>query len=171
MVVIWQRLNEVLPISICLQNTHYTWLMQTLNLWYAGENIKGWQVSDEFLVFPRKKKMVIYFIRAHYILEESNFIFKYMYVRLCVSDIPGEKWQNYFKQRRPWSDVAECTICQLPFWFLKTKMRWRSWQVTPTFLQLTLKAPIITIVVCFVFCWLLKKSLLQTVWTQIRLLL
>ena len=36
---------------------------------------------------------------------------------------------------------------------------------------LTLKAPITIIVVCFVFCRLLLKSLLQTVWTQIRLLL
>ena len=38
-------------------------------------------------------------------------------------------------------------------------------------IKLTLKAPITTIVVCFVFCRLLKNSSLQTVWTQIRLLL
>ena len=37
--------------------------------------------------------------------------------------------------------------------------------------QLTLKVPITTIVVCFVICFWLCKSFLQTVWTQIRLLL
>ena len=38
--------------------------------------------------------------------------------------------------------------------------------------SLTLKLPITTIVICFVIClWFLKKSFLQTVWTEIRLLL
>ena len=36
---------------------------------------------------------------------------------------------------------------------------------------LTLKLPITTTVVCFVICFGFQKSFLQTVWTQIRLLL
>ena len=38
-------------------------------------------------------------------------------------------------------------------------------------LLLTLKLPITAIVVCFVICLWFEKSFLQTVWTQIRLLL
>ena len=37
--------------------------------------------------------------------------------------------------------------------------------------DLKIKAPVMTTVVCFVFCPLLQKSFLQTVWTKIRLLL
>ena len=33
---------------------------------------------------------------THYILEKTNFNFRY--VRLCDSDIPIEKWQNYLQK-------------------------------------------------------------------------
>ena len=67
--------------------------------------------------------------------------------------------------------TAKCYIphsCQ-GRWGHKKKTIFR--HIKSLVLMLTLKAPITTIVVCFVFCWLLSKSLLQTVWTQIRLLL
>ena len=59
-------------------------------------------------------------IPLHYILEESNFDFRY--VRLCDLDISREKWLNHlqivetlkrwcFLQHLSWV----CTVCQLPF--------------------------------------------------------
>ena len=38
-------------------------------------------------------------LSPHYILEESNFNFKY--VRLCEADIPREKWLNYLQTGDP----------------------------------------------------------------------
>ena len=54
----------------------------------------------------------------HYILEESNFNFRY--VRLCDWDIPREKWLNYLQTVETLIRcrilIWVCTVCRLPFY-------------------------------------------------------
>ena len=57
----------------------------------------------------------------HYILEESNFNFRY--VRLWDLDIPWEKRLNYLqtvetliRRHNLWRLIWVCTVCQLPFY-------------------------------------------------------
>ena len=57
---------------------------------------------------------------AYYILEESNFDFRY--TRLCDLDIHKEKWLNYLqtaetlnRRRVLWRLIRVCTVRQLPF--------------------------------------------------------
>ena len=57
----------------------------------------------------------------HYILEDSNFIFRY--VRLCDLDISVEKWPNYLQtvetligRRILRRLICVCMVCQVSFW-------------------------------------------------------
>ena len=56
----------------------------------------------------------------HYILEESNFNFRY--VRLWYLHIPREQWLNYLQKveilirHRILHLIWVCTVCQLPFY-------------------------------------------------------
>ena len=56
----------------------------------------------------------------HYILEDSNFDFRYVW--LCDSDISREKWLNYLQTVKTlirchvlWRLIWIYTVCQLPF--------------------------------------------------------
>ena len=70
--------------------------------------------------------------------------------------------------------VILTVVCwEIFYTYMEERRKSRSWYSKMGFQagDLTLKAPVTTIVVCFVICRSLLKSLLQTVWTQIRLLL
>ena len=63
-------------------------------------------------------------LSKHNILEETNFNFRY--ARLCNLDIHREKWLNCLQTLETLIDLQHliwvCTVCQLPFWGLHTKM-------------------------------------------------
>ena len=57
----------------------------------------------------------------HFILEDSNFYFRY--VMLCDLDIPREKWLNYLqtvetliRRRFLWRLICVCIVYWLPFY-------------------------------------------------------
>ena len=71
--------------------------------------------TSKFTHFRLKK------ISPNYILEESNFNFRYVW--LCDQNIPREKWLNYLqtvktliRRRIPWHLIWVSTVYQLSFW-------------------------------------------------------
>ena len=88
---------------------HIVLTLQDFLIWFSGHlgTLNPFRILKTYLTNSRLNKTPL-----HYILEESDFNFKY--VRLCDLDIPRGKWRNFLQT------FWVCIVCQLPFGVLQT---------------------------------------------------
>ena len=117
-----------------------------LTLNFLGKIVSRWHIELFFLLFP--ENMTRHFMQI-----------------VSIGDIICIKCQILFsgENKKNIINLLSTELAQRAVKIIRTKLR------ELLVCWLTLKAPVTTIVVCFVICLWFYKSFLQTVWTQIRL--